>query len=240
MAGIGLIRTRLGNVTGLTSALAQINSGQKAEENRAQESESLLNNKIIAEFNRAVGEELKLGGRIDSILSNTDQSAIDSFVEVVSSFRKADGDLNAMALALAETASANLTAAIDSVKTIITNIALDLSSVDEIERIVVLDGKITLKKPPKFGLASIDNYASVSAIIVDANGNADTVTALLEADPADTTGVVFVLDDPNGELNNVEVRIQYARKADSESIVLSTIPSAQVGTISDFINNTGA
>lgn len=231
---IGLIKTRLGNVTGLTSALTQIDLTQKAEENRAKESELLLDGKITTEFQRASGEEARLDGRIDSILSNTDQSAIDSFVEVVNAFKNADSDLNGMVTNLADTAASNLAAAVDSLRTIITNSALDLSSVSEIERIVVADGKITLKKPPKYGLASISDYASVTAIIIDANNNADTVKAFLSVDPNDTTGTVFVLDDPNGELNNVEVLVQYERKADAESIVLSTIPSSEVGTISDF------
>ena len=63
-------------------------SGEQA---RAEDAEGVIDAKVDTEKTRAEGAEAALGLRIDNILSNVDQSAIDSFTEVLAKLGQNDG-----------------------------------------------------------------------------------------------------------------------------------------------------
>ena len=102
-----------------------------------------VNNNPLAFTQYVDAQDAALGARIDSLVSNTDPSAIDSLSEIVTAFQTADGDLNsaissmstnaASALATevsrAQVAENSLQSALDIVNTVLATKA-DSSNVD--------------------------------------------------------------------------------------------------------------
>ena len=84
---------------------SRIESESKSRDNKLEGQDSALSNRITNEVNRAEGEETRiedeskqrdsaLGIRIDNVLNNTDEVALNSLAEIVTAFQNADSALS--------------------------------------------------------------------------------------------------------------------------------------------------
>jgi hypothetical protein len=185
------------------------------------------------EHTERLSAETALGLRIDNVIANTDPTAIDSLVEVVTFFHDADSNMQTAIINLGQAAgtglsdeiaargvseaalgvridtvitdtTANLSQAVAELKVYADNSATLAGADDIIEDLTVTADSITLAHKPKNGWASI-----IGGQVEYING-AISYKLEVSADATVASGKVYKLHVTPGSYNGKQVRIQYS------------------------------
>ena len=138
-----------------------------AEESRAVAAEGSLAANLSSEASRAIAAELSLNTKVEFVISNVDDAAIDSLTEIIGAFQSADGDINNAITTLANAAGSDLSAEVSTRLAGDESLAADLSS-----EIVDRAAAVSLEEVARISAdtsVALDLSAEIEARVSDVN-----------------------------------------------------------------------